>query len=124
MLIIPVIIATPPAGLRRGNTERYFGATEAEASETENIERGNVVSMYVKNWLPPPDRGSFQVDFDGNCAKLIDIVRRELSKAEAAASGGGASSGGGLMDLDRARGVFAKAMRLDELLRTRQEVCR
>ena len=71
MLIIPVIIATPPAGLRRGNTERYFGATEAEASEPENIEKGNVVSMHVNNWLPPPDRGSFQDDFGRNCAKLL-----------------------------------------------------
>ena len=85
-VIIPVIIAMPPAGLRQGNTERYFGATEAEASEPENIEKGNVVSMHTNNCLPPPDRGFFQDDFDGNCAKLVEIVRTKLSADTAGAA--------------------------------------
>ena len=81
MLIIPVIIATPPPGLRRGNTERYFGATEAEASKLDNIEKGNVVSMHTNNWLPPPDRGVFQDDFDSNCAELVDLIKSKLGTA-------------------------------------------
>ena len=76
--IIPLIIATPPAGLRQGNPERYFGKTEAEKSEPDNIEKGNVVSMHTNNILPPPDRGFFQDDFDGNCAILVDLIQRKL----------------------------------------------
>ena len=79
--IIPLIFGTPPVGLRQGNSERYFGATAAEAAEPGNVERGNVVSMHTNNFLPPPDRGFFQDDFDGNCAKLLAVVREKLEKA-------------------------------------------
>ena len=80
-IIIPVILGMPPAGLRQGVSERFFGATTAEASEPENIEKGNVVSMHTNNWLPPPDRGFFQDDFDSNCATLVTIIREKLGGA-------------------------------------------
>ena len=81
MPIVPLIIAAPPAGLRQGSTERYFGATPAEAAELENIEKGNLVSLSTNNFLPPPDRGVFQDDFDRNCETLVALLRAKLPGA-------------------------------------------
>ena len=60
--IIPLVVGTPPRGLRQGVDEPYFGSTPQEASTDDNIRLGNVVSMHTNNYLPPPDRdgGLFQ----------------------------------------------------------------
>ena len=78
--IIPVVVGTPPRGLRHGVDEPYFGGTPQEASTDENIRLGNVVSMHIGNYLPPPDRddGLFQNNFEQHCTTLVDIVRQKL----------------------------------------------
>ena len=82
LFIIPLVLGTPPKGLRQGVCEPYFGANRKEKSTTENLLRGNVVSQRVNNYLPPPDRdgGLFQNDIETNVRELVATVQEVLAE--------------------------------------------
>ena len=79
--IIPVIFETPPP-MKKG----YFGKSVDER------EKGNFVLQELGNWLPPPEEGLFQDNFERNLAKCIEQVRKHVGDNREGSGGGG---GGG-----------------------------
>ena len=87
--IVPLVVGTPPVGLRKEVREHFFGDPTRD-----NIERCNVVKMHIGNYLPSPDRdgGLFQNNFGEHSAALIGRLRELLVRD---AGGGRIVDGGG-----------------------------
>ena len=71
LMILPVIFESPPS-MKKG----WFGTTDEER------ERGNFLKHEIGNHLPPPDKGLFQHDFNGNLEELLRQVRKGVAAKE------------------------------------------
>ena len=45
---------------------------------TENKKKANLVKQRINNWLPPPDQGRFQDNFEKNAHAMITRIRQLL----------------------------------------------
>eukprot|EP00035_Acanthoeca_spectabilis_P007311 m.135187 g.135187 ORF g.135187 m.135187 type:complete len:1052 (-) comp13897_c0_seq1:323-3478(-) len=64
--IIPVVVAPGVREALHGNFagDTYQGQLQASAVRT----------LCNRNWLPPPDRGTFSNDFNGNATTLVELI--------------------------------------------------
>ena len=72
--ILPIIFETPPP-LKKG----FFGMSDDER------EKGNFVRGELHNWLPTPDQGLFQDNWEANCAELLAQVKKYVAASEISA---------------------------------------
>ena len=45
---------------------------------TDKIEQANLIKQRINNWLPPPDQGRFQDNFEQNAHAMITRIRQLL----------------------------------------------
>ena len=49
---------------------------------TENKEQANLIKLRIKNWLPPPDQGRFQDNFEKNARAMIARINELIHRAD------------------------------------------
>ena len=90
-------VAAIPVQFGSPNTSGHF-----LGESVNEVQDANLIKLRLNNWLPPPDRGTFQDNFEANAERLIARIKEIYSPRHGSVAESSVPAGGDEGDSDGA----------------------